>query len=117
MTPLVSVVLPVYNGQHYVRAAIESVLAQTYKPIETIEGNTVQDYDLWLRIARWFPLAYVPERLTIWRLHPGQGYWSRSQMLTQELGLLDRITKKPTGRLSAAMKARLATLLMELGEA
>jgi glycosyltransferase involved in cell wall biosynthesis len=255
MTPLVSVVLPVYNGQHYVRAAIESVLAQMFKPIElivvddgstdssadlvasygprlvfiqqpnagvaaarntgiraargqfiafldqddwwlpskiakqvarfqrddtlglvhtatchfddtrsafagssgpatevltghcydrlllrngiynssvmvsrkaletvglldtTIEGNTVQDYDLWLRIARWFPLAFVPERLTIWRLHPGQGYWSRSQMLTEELHLLERITKKATRLLSPAMKERLATLLTELGEA
>ncbi len=35
-TPLVSVLLPVYNGQAYVREAIESVLAQDYPSFEFI---------------------------------------------------------------------------------
>ena len=34
--PLVSVVIPVYNGERYVAAAIESVLAQTYSNFELI---------------------------------------------------------------------------------
>lgn len=34
--PLVSVVMPVFNTEKYVRAAIESVLAQTYAPVELI---------------------------------------------------------------------------------
>jgi glycosyltransferase involved in cell wall biosynthesis len=34
--PLVSVIIPVYNGEHYLAQAIESVFAQTYKPIELI---------------------------------------------------------------------------------
>jgi glycosyltransferase involved in cell wall biosynthesis len=34
--PLVSVVIPAYNGQEYIREAIESVLAQTYRPIEVL---------------------------------------------------------------------------------
>ena len=41
--PLVSVVIPVYNGEHFVSKAIESVLAQSYRPIEVIavdDGST-----------------------------------------------------------------------------
>jgi glycosyltransferase involved in cell wall biosynthesis len=35
-TPKVSIALPVYNGEKYVREAIESVLAQTFKDFELI---------------------------------------------------------------------------------
>jgi glycosyltransferase involved in cell wall biosynthesis len=34
--PLISVIIGVYNGEPYVREAIESVLAQTYSPVELI---------------------------------------------------------------------------------
>jgi glycosyltransferase involved in cell wall biosynthesis len=34
--PLVSVIIPAYNGQEYIREAIESVFAQTYRPIEIL---------------------------------------------------------------------------------
>src|SRR5512135_2005660 len=34
--PLVSIILPVYNGERYVSQAIESVLSQTYVPTELI---------------------------------------------------------------------------------
>ena len=37
--PMVSIVVPVYNGSNYMREAIDSALAQTYKNIEVIVVN------------------------------------------------------------------------------
>ena len=37
--PLVSIVIPVYNGDNYLRQAIDSALAQTYDNIEIIVVN------------------------------------------------------------------------------
>ena len=39
MKPLVSIVIPVYNGSNYIREAIDSALAQTYEEREVIVVN------------------------------------------------------------------------------
>lgn len=38
-TPLISVILPTYNGSRYIKTAIESVLAQNYLNFELIVIN------------------------------------------------------------------------------
>ena len=37
--PLVSIVIPVYNGSNFLKYAIESALAQTYKNVEILVIN------------------------------------------------------------------------------
>ena len=37
--PKVSIIIPVYNGENYLREAIDSALAQTYKNFEVIVVN------------------------------------------------------------------------------
>lgn len=47
--PLISVIIPVYNGERYLAEAIESVLAQTYRPIEIVvvdDGSTDSSADV-----------------------------------------------------------------------
>lgn len=46
---LISVVIPVYNGEKYLAAAVESVFAQTYSPVEVIvvdDGSTDRTADV-----------------------------------------------------------------------
>ena len=60
--PLVSVIIPVYNGGRHLRAALESVFAQTYRPFEVIvvdDGST----DDSSAIAQSFPdVRYIHQQ-------------------------------------------------------
>ena len=62
--PLVSVIIPCYNGEAFLQEAIESALAQSYRRVEIIvvdDGSTDRSGE----IARAFPVRY--------RYHPNRG--------------------------------------------
>lgn len=80
----------------------------------SLPGNTVQDYDLWLRLAQCCSFAYVEDELTVFRLHSDQGTWKRRRMLTDELDLLDRHVGLRTLLTSPEGRLRVARLLDEL---
>src|SRR6185369_12630341 len=59
--PLVSVIIPVYNGARYLRAALESVFAQTYREFEVIvvDDGSVDESGV---IAQSFPeVRYIQQ--------------------------------------------------------
>ena len=45
MEPCVSIGLPVYNGERFIREAIESVLNQTFKSFELIISDNASTYN------------------------------------------------------------------------
>jgi glycosyltransferase involved in cell wall biosynthesis len=60
--PLVSIVIPVYNGSDYVGYAIDSALAQTYGNIEIIvvnDGSTDGDRTRGLCLAYGEKIRYL----------------------------------------------------------
>ncbi len=68
-SPLVSVVMPVYNSEAYLEAAIESVLAQTYQHFEFLifnDGSTDR--------SREIMLSYTDERICLFDAEENQGY-------------------------------------------
>jgi glycosyltransferase involved in cell wall biosynthesis len=103
----------VYNSSVMIRKAVIEK-AGLFDP--GIPGNTCQDYDLWLRIARHYPFGYVAEPLAALRLHPEQGTWNRRAMLGDELRIVERALGE-VPRPSRALRTRLAHLLDALGVA
>jgi glycosyltransferase involved in cell wall biosynthesis len=104
----------IFNSSVMIR---KTVLDEAGQFDPAIAGNTVQDYDLWLRIARCSPLGFIPDELTVLRLHGAQGTWNRQAMLADELRLLERHVGLEGLCSSDAMSARVAMLLDELGRA
>jgi len=80
----------------------------------SIGGNTVADYALWLRLARKFTFAFLPEELAVFRLHAKQGTWQREPMLRAELALLSNEVSSAVRR-SPQMRQRFAGLEEALG--
>ncbi|MBC7350807.1 MAG: glycosyltransferase [Thermogutta sp.] len=80
-----------------------------------IEGNSVQDYDLWLRLAQVTPFGFVEEPLTVFRLHPGQGTNNRRLMLREQIKILQWRLPTSDRERRRKLRKRLAGLADLLG--
>lgn len=59
--PLVSVIIPVHNGGRYLRAALESVFAQTYRPFEVIVVDDGSADDSGVIAQSFSEVRYIPQ--------------------------------------------------------
>lgn len=101
----------IFNSSVVVR---RSILKQVGGFSTEINRNTIQDYDLWLRIARVAPLAFVPEALTTYCLHPDQGMWNVRDSLMEEAKLLDRLVPPIQLKSDAKLRNRFFWLFNQL---
>ncbi|MBU1613002.1 glycosyltransferase family 2 protein, partial [Patescibacteria group bacterium] len=65
MKPLISVIIPVYNHTHTLQKCVESVFAQTHKPIEVIivnDGSTDKFQDVVEEIRRKFTVKILEQQ-------------------------------------------------------
>lgn len=63
-TPLVSIIIPVYNREKYINEAILSAVNQTYQNIEIIIGDNKSTDNTWNLIKDW---SYKDERIKVFQ--------------------------------------------------
>jgi glycosyltransferase involved in cell wall biosynthesis len=97
----------IYNSSVMAR---KSVLDRVGYCDARIGGNTVVDYDLWLRIAKVSRLGFIDEPLVVFRLHSAQGTWDRRKMLGAEAMLLERVLDEGETEIFPELRARMARL-------
>lgn len=82
--PLVSVMMPTYNGSRWIRTAVNSVLNQTWQNIELIIVDDYSDISHWNHIQ---DLAREDKRISIFRLESNQGaYRARNLAFSKARG-------------------------------
>lgn len=81
---------------------------------EDIRGASTQDLDLWLRIARRYPLAYVSEPLVLYRHHVANGSRDQRMMLEDEYYVLAKTLKADAALWSILGRDRVHRRMCEL---
>ncbi|HCH65840.1 MAG TPA: hypothetical protein DFR83_23765 [Deltaproteobacteria bacterium] len=67
MIPRVSLLMPTYRAQHYVGAALQSALAQTWPNLEVVLCDDASDDDTWREVQRVVADYRGPHTLTVHR--------------------------------------------------
>ena len=94
--PLEGFALPRLARGNVIILASVVVRRACFDQVGAFEPNlhACEDWDLWLRIARRFPVAFVDEELTLYRVHPGNT--ARAAVLDGGLHVVDRLYADPT---------------------
>lgn len=79
--PLVSVIMPVYNGARFVGKAIESILNQTYPRWELLIADAGSIDDTWTILKHYKKIA--PTKIRIFRLHKNGGAYAVANYVYQ----------------------------------
>jgi glycosyltransferase involved in cell wall biosynthesis len=74
-----------------------------------------EDYELWLRLARNGRFGYVPERLTVFRVHPKQRLQSWTSILSEEARLLESTISAEGLSQCPTIRPRMSRLYDSLG--
>ncbi|HYL82065.1 MAG TPA: hypothetical protein VEU07_14700, partial [Candidatus Acidoferrum sp.] len=64
---------------------------------ETIRAASVEDYDLWLRLARRYEFAYCSEPLVLYRIHSSNATKRSHTLLRYELYVLEKALRSDPG--------------------
>ena len=119
------------NGNCYARLALGNVVQVSSVVLrreclekvgtfdDKIPRRTCEDYDLWLRMARHFDFAYIPEPLMLYRRHAAN-MSNNTQAITQDEAYVLQKALKADPSLAAqagaqAISERLADLLFAVG--
>lgn len=101
--PLISVVIPVYNRQQYISAAIESIIAQNYQPLEIIvvdDGSTDNSREVAQAYSSAITYSYIENSGSATALNHGINLCRG-----EYIGFLDSDDLWVEGKLSLQMQA------------
>jgi len=89
-SPLVSVIIPTYNCSAFLREAIDSVLAQTYAPVEVVvvnDGSTDDTAEVMAGYGDRIKAFYYCDELM--DTYPDSGYFYPALELQFQIALID----------------------------
>jgi glycosyltransferase involved in cell wall biosynthesis len=73
-----------------------------------------EDWDLWIRIARRFPLVHIPEPLVFYRVHPGSLTTNKGKMLEGDLLVTEKTLREDPNLTSRVGFSKVRKRLCEL---
>lgn len=76
--PLISVLMPVYNGSRFIGEAIESILAQTYRNFELLIVDDGSTDDTWKKVRQYQKLH--PRLIRAWRRYKNRGAYEATNV-------------------------------------
>lgn len=115
--------LPRIAEAQYIQYACMVVRREVYEHLGGFYGTTCgEDWEMWVRIARHYPVAYSPALLAEYRGHPGSVSWKKAQqgqLLDDWAHVIARIEQHlpPGQRQRVGRRARRRSAELGIGEA